>query len=397
MIHGEKSRISRFSLLRNITCVPAISIILFTGPIVLPPSCVWSMEIGKWNVENDEFAYDMEEDVDDEDEDDNPNSSDATFSIDEFISFSMSKTEAQLIYELRQRMASLIIRFLKSPSTFNMTNRETVLHNTIIQIVRREDHLENRAKDDGMVANNGGKFLSVLQKSGKPVKSKQNEATPSTSGAMPAIMTRAYSEALQPSNKRKKKKNNKNKQPDPVQPQRPYKSNVVRPLNRQQINNLTNNASNFNDMAHGSSSTVNHYPPQHFVENNAMQEQFTGLSIYRNFDNFSMAQSVAPAPRRNNFPIAAHPALASRFLVLSIKNVGLLYSTVFSNQRWAFNMPLQRVRQIAGEYPCTLIVFFYVQSKGSIFGAGIFTSRNKNQYRIDIGEPTNSYTFRPVE
>lgn len=378
LIHGEKSRISRFSLIRNITVVPAIDISLFSGSVNLPPSCIWSLEIGKWNVdgdENEQNDYDLDDDDDIDLDEDNINNSDATFTIDEWISFSMSKSEAQLIYQLRQKFAALFVRFLKSPSAFELSNQELGVYKTIVDVLGLEDRL-----CDGSAVGSGEKLLSGLKKVDRPTPNGvAARFWPSNSGQMPAIMSSAYTDALQPPHKRNKKKNNKN------QSKRSGPNNMTRQRNRQGDNQPhTSNGYYSTTLAPSSS----RYQPHE----NPIQQQFNGLSINQpqQVDRFHDDGAASSTGRRNRWDDLLMPNHLScpRFFILTIKNVGLLYETVYS-RHWQFNMSLQHFKAFEREYPATMIIFFYVQTKQSIFGAGTFSSRNKNQYYIDTSTATS--------
>lgn len=113
LIHGEKSRISRFTLIQNISVIPAIDVALFAGPVNLPTSSL--------NFRN--------------------NTNGALY-IDDWIYFTMNKIDASLLFQLRQKFASMFVNFLRNPVSFEITNHEAAMLQVLIEVICEEDDIE---------------------------------------------------------------------------------------------------------------------------------------------------------------------------------------------------------------------------------------------------------------
>lgn len=135
LVHGEKSRISNFSLIRNITFVPAIDVILFGGPINLPEENLSPASENRLEVLSDADCDDIPDEFDilcnDDDDDDDqlfgmPGAFDdeMIFTIDDWINFIVDQNEATLLFQLRLKFSSMISRFLRNHFTFQPKNQE---------------------------------------------------------------------------------------------------------------------------------------------------------------------------------------------------------------------------------------------------------------------------------
>lgn len=155
MIHGEKSRIANNSFVRNITIVPAINVALFTGPIILSDSCLVSTGGRTVEVSSDMDCDDipLEDDIDNTDLDDQlfgcggEDESETIFNIDDWISFIVDDTEATLLLQLRQKFASMFVKFLRNPIDFQMTNKEQATLKVLLDVLQEEDDIEKYLKE----------------------------------------------------------------------------------------------------------------------------------------------------------------------------------------------------------------------------------------------------------
>lgn len=226
LVHGEKSRISSFSLIKNITIVPAIDVILFTGPITLPSDCIsssYEQQVeGLSDVDCDDIPHedDLLHDVYNDGlyTEARDAENDVTLRIDDWICFNLEQQEAQLIFQLRQKFASMLAKFLKNPVTFQMTNKEERMLQLLLEVIQLEDHVEQRIKrmiakakiddenDTDLQSATNQTAPEVIQKTG-PRKTKTNSDFP-VGG--PAYASEVYNNAIEPANRRNKKKKKKN-------------------------------------------------------------------------------------------------------------------------------------------------------------------------------------------
>lgn len=116
LIHGEKSRISKYTLIRDITLVPSIDVILFAGKVNLP----------------DLPTANEHEDI--------------VFKIDDFIQCIVDESEARLLFHLRSKFASMFWRFLSNHKSFILTNDEEGVLDVMIGVVQQEDAVEKNVK-----------------------------------------------------------------------------------------------------------------------------------------------------------------------------------------------------------------------------------------------------------
>lgn len=124
LIHGEKSRVSKHTLIQNITLVPSIDVILFAG---------------KANLSNLPTANEHE---------------DIVFKIDEFIQCIVDESEALLLFQLRSKFATIFWRFLSNHKSFVMTNDEEHVLDVLIGVVQQEDAVERNVKFNRAMALN---------------------------------------------------------------------------------------------------------------------------------------------------------------------------------------------------------------------------------------------------
>lgn len=225
LVHGEKSRISSFSLIKNITIVPAIDVILFTGPITLPSDCIsasYEQHVeGLSDMDCDDIPHEDDLLHDGYDElyaEARDAENDVTLRIDDWICFNLEHEEAQLLFQLRQKFASMLSKFLKNPVTFQMTNKEENMLQLVIEVIGMEDHVEKRIQrmvskklddeNDAVTSEAINEMPSeVARRAGS--KSKTNSDFP-VGG--PAYASEAYNQAIEPANRRNKKNKKKNNQ-----------------------------------------------------------------------------------------------------------------------------------------------------------------------------------------
>lgn len=113
LIYGEKSHSSSITSIRNITPIPSIDIVLFAGAITLNEANI------------------IEQNV-----------SESVYIVDDCISFSMQSEQARMIFEIRRKFASKLMKFLQKPSSFPMDNQEDSLLKLIEKIIQQEDSIE---------------------------------------------------------------------------------------------------------------------------------------------------------------------------------------------------------------------------------------------------------------
>lgn len=124
LIHGEKSSASKMTFIRNITLVPSIDVILFAGNI---------------NLANQPAANQHD---------------DTVFKIDEWIQCIVDVTEAELLFLLRSKFASVMSRFLLNHRYFMLTCDEVRVLDTLINVVQQEDMVERNIKFNRAMALN---------------------------------------------------------------------------------------------------------------------------------------------------------------------------------------------------------------------------------------------------
>lgn len=372
LIHGEKSRIHNLSLISHITVVPAIDIGLFSGPINLPESHLIDRNVDKVEIKsdmdcNDILGLDDIDDIDLDDElfaqiDDDINS-DAILKIDEWISIIMDTSEANLLFQLRQKFASMFVKFLKNPVAFHMTNKEANMLKVLLETIAEEDLIENyirrkkaiaaRENEENEIAQNRQMFIphSVLKNLRKPLPERQN---------VPAIMSTTYNQAIQPENRRNKRKiNNSSKQ---------NKS-------KKKLEKFTRSNHQMNQPSTSTEqSAVTNFDPQQMLTDGL-------FNVSLNDNMAAISQGV------DDF-------VQNRYFVLTVKSVDLLYNSVYS-QNWKFNTPLSQMKKAAREAsPGKIILMWHIQKKSAIFGYGQFRTHGSSNYSIDVDKHMRN--FRPL-
>lgn len=219
-IHGEKSRINHLSLIRNITTIPAIDVALFTGPINLPESNLISPREKKGEVMSDMDCDDipLEDDIDNMDLDDelfgidDEYNTDAVLNIDDWISFIIDETEASLLFQLRQKFASIFIKFLRNPVAFQMTNKEAAMLKVLLEVITEEDDIEQfvKTKIAAIAAKENEEEAELPKRILEPIRKNNRKPVPDRPIG-PAITSEVYNQAIEPENRRNRKKKNNNK------------------------------------------------------------------------------------------------------------------------------------------------------------------------------------------
>lgn len=373
IIHGEKSRLGAYPLIRNITCVPSIDVVLFTGPIKL--QC--SFEVINHSAENAKSQnVDDEDDEDEEDEEEYEDDLDidlmgygmddklefdddceTILKIDEWISFTLDKTEAELLYALRKKFAAIFIKFLKNPYAFSVTNKELLTVNTIVDVIEKEDYVEQNLKTLQAQASNENQSnitqfdqirMNILQ---------PNDSLGAAS--LPVFESSTYANALLPNHKRNKKNKNKNS----------YDNKDFKSVLKE----------NFFDSK----------PRRH---NGAFSKSMS--SGLNQSENITQSQIFDPSVQPSTSSLRASTSqLNSRieiekYFILRIKNVDRLIETV-SSQRWQFQTSWKHLRKnitLNREACVKLYAFFYVIDQKAIVGGGTL-STNYGKYDIAIDLP----------
>lgn len=113
LIHGQMTRVANITLIRNITLIPKIDIALFAG------------------VEStlNLIAENPEE---------------VAFVIDENISLTLGKVEAELLFKLRSAFSSIFKRFLENHHSYKPTDYEKRVLDVVASVVAIEDKIEEK-------------------------------------------------------------------------------------------------------------------------------------------------------------------------------------------------------------------------------------------------------------
>lgn len=284
LVHGEKSRIPCGLLLRNISAVPSINIALFSGPINLPESNCYILQDDVNEVPVNRRNKNIEE------LDAAHQSQEAMFIVDDWISFSMSKNEADMIYYLRQKINAILVKFLNDPSSFQMTNRDILTLSAAEKVLVSEDHLK--------------KLIET------PCEADKNIV------------------------------------------------NEIQPNNNDDVKDKSN--------------------------------QFYHLNL----------------PTKHKRKVSSHglPVLLSqnqifnKYFMVTIPSVNDLFAAVYG-KRWLFNISQDYLRYIEQRFPnAVIILFFYVQDKSFLYGAGKYKSIGQNSsYHIDCKMAINGESLKPMK
>lgn len=432
LVHGEKSRIASFSLIKNITLIPAIDIILLTGPNQLSEDCIVAAAANKVEIESDVDCDDIpnEDDILNTDLDDelftaqvHDIDSDVTFRIDDWISFILDEKEANLLFHLRAKFASMFSRFLKKSASFEMTNKEERMLNVLIDTIQQEDTIEQSIKDNAktLKENESDEQTILIRPAILPGNWRRSQAERTVERPPgPAFMSDAYNQAIRHKkdskrkNKQQRKQQNEkartNSQPlnwrqnnmevdthrtqryyqPPPQPQLPPKPQL---LNWRQTDAAVNTFQTQRQYQPPQLSQLRERSPQPSTSH--AQHQLTkGL--------FNQLNALAPTFKPSNMSfntlsLSAIPALnfmPNRYFILTVKNVGQLYSSVYGGH-WSFDTPLSYMRRVAQESsPSKVILLFHLKKKSAIFGYGEFECIHSN-YQINIDD--NMRNFRPLQ
>lgn len=452
MIHGEKSRVSQFSLIRNISMVASINIAVFGGAINLPETNVWTLKIDSWNAEPEigVFSVGASSDEEDEaDEDDGYQKQESTFLIDDWIRFKMDKNEADLVLQLRQKFNAVMAKFLKHPTKFEWNSADARTLAALLKVIETETQLqmtdqETEANDDAPDSDAG------------------NADERKTNGC--ALNSAAYSNALQPEHRRggargavngnkksnrnggkkrkdkqkgKPKKDNKNEMQRtnggvlaadilPQSTRAPAFNSVNANQHQQhQPNNKLSSggghpSNSFRSPTTNSASTSSTYQNSAGAHPNNRNAAYNGLAapttalsatqmnlmqgLLSKSATMQMQSASAGASNgvgsygRQHTPSMQRHLPCTKYYVLTIPDCGKLIKTVYSN-RWLFNKPISEIREIEILFPnAAIIIFFYVQDQSAIFGAGQFMSTNRNSsYNLVCQTMHAGYALKPVK
>lgn len=129
MIYGEKSRVGRFCMVRYTTLVSPLNIALMAGPICLPADSVKILE-------NDS---DSENEEDDEDNGAANNDEKAMLHIDDWIQFVADTDSAHYVFQLRQKLSSIMLRIIQDPKKALLAKDKQCV-NLVVQLLQNEDY-----------------------------------------------------------------------------------------------------------------------------------------------------------------------------------------------------------------------------------------------------------------
>ncbi|KAI1301810.1 3'-5' RNA helicase YTHDC2 [Halotydeus destructor] len=130
-LYEEMTKIGRFSYGRCCTLVSPVTVALFSGPARLPPDSITVHYTGR-----------DDEDLDDESSDEHEQQveSDATFKIDDWLSFKTLADDANLVYSLRQKFQALFLRRMSSPGK-SLTLADDAVIKTIVDVMTTEEQV----------------------------------------------------------------------------------------------------------------------------------------------------------------------------------------------------------------------------------------------------------------
>lgn len=326
LIHGDKSRVSNFSLIRNISIISAIEVILFTGPIILP--------VTKLDYCDSEALSDMDcDDIPETEFDDFDDEElftkverehDAVLQIDDWISFILEREELYLVYGLRQKFGCMLSRFLKDPVSFQMTFKDELIMKTLLEVIEEEDEVE--------------KCLKIK----KSVEQQANVEGP----LVPAFATDSYKQSIHPNEKKNRFQRNKSRlQESP---------NI--PL-------LTNKTSQ--------------------NTNSRIQELSQPSTSYAS-SNWRIAQNDVEAPDIGSLKLDSDLGIkTNRYFLLTVKNMNHLYKSVYEHV-WSFKTPLKKMRAVARETSSKIILLMHLQKVSAICGCGEFEANSSGEYDIKL-------------
>lgn len=367
LIHGEKSRVTTFSLVKNITVIPSIDLVLFAGPIVLPDVNVflsdfdecdgasngdmpnWNFKIGEWNPNT------IDSDIDSNmiprmNALDLNASSESTFVIDDWIQFSMTTIEAILLLQLRQKFAAIFAKFLVNPVYFSLDHPSANVLYHIFDILQREDTIERGingvAQTD--IANDSKWFDTSYWTN--PITNVKSHNQPAQSSNFnqnqPAICSNAYLNAIQPENRRNPKKKGRRGKKEQKRVQNRVRSN--------QCNGTSSNASNQKDDL-----------PRRRISNDGERLDIIEMD-----------------------PTAEDDDKNYRYFILMANDVDAIRRTV-QNNLWKFKTPLSKIRYIQRNSNATIILFLYDKRSNNICGVAEFKEGKSNSKMYEDGFSLN--------
>lgn len=428
LIHGEKSRISYYSLIRNVSLVASINIAFFGGPINMSETNLWTMKIDSWNAEpkigHFNVPSDDDDDIDDEDDGDGGGNGkhETTFIIDDWIRFKMNENEANLLLHFRHKFNGILDKFLRNPTEFRTDHKDQYTLDVLKRVI---------------CAETGQQMVDQHQ---------DHESSPNNSTNGCALSSSSYYNSIQPEHRRgaRKKNNNNNKK----RKNKPNKPNIESNW-RQGSSNFASPSTTASDSTEAGRmpsyrQPKNLHPTNHFRSSNTTstaaaaglspmsrkfyppvdtQQTNRSPATYNGYNNVSVPnvplnpaqmdlmhglfnQSLnqqSSVPRHYGREIMTRRHLPStKYYVLTIESPQKLMHAVYSNQ-WKFNKPISEITNVERIFPnSTIIIFFYVQNKGAIFGAGQFTStssshRNRNSsYNLKL-QPEHPRPIRLVQ
>lgn len=425
MIHGEKSRIARYSLIRDISCIPSIIVALFTGSMML--KCTFESldgnAMGHYDEERDEDFDDLDvDDLDDLDIDDGADHElvnrisamslgvgdneefiddggfDTEMKIDDWISFSLDSREAQLLYGLRQKFMAVAMRFLKNPAQFRASNDEMQTLRKIVDVIQKEDNIEKalrkiaekRENDDNPYPKKKQRQPTMTKTFGKHVTNapSSNNKYPVASSSSAAYMSETYTTAVTTKQKRRNKGRSNfqpNFQPNqrafngveswrdqcsprtPIaQSNTPHQKLQISPDAQQKLfNALSGVDDGGNQPMHSLPETARPNPtyrkPKLFSTPKTSQNS---PSCSTSSPSTQQKRGAGLSNRRNNH--------IERYFIVGVEHMGIL-KKIWKNrtEHWPFVTPIDEFRNYAmgtGGQPMKIILFFHVKQNGTSHG-----------------------------
>lgn len=386
LIHGEKSKVSHYSLIRNISAVPSICIALFGGPIKLPETNVWTLEIDEWAAPApmgyfsvDESTANTEQRDADSDDERNGKSQESTFRVDDWIGFTMAKEEAELLLKLRQKMCAVLSRFFRNPR-YSVSDADYQVLSAVTRVIDGETRLQ----------------MGDVQGLSEAEQERRARTRPGAPKSGWAFSSPSYSNALAPEFRRNRNRPDTNRRKLILSGPPTNWRNRPTPLQPTTSSEAASRGRNPDIWAPRTLPMQNDVPPEPkgpkkksillrpstIPRHGAVPTNYYPLPPSANADAQS-GSFYQPIEAPNPFPPAALPAPPFIFHVLVIDNLLQLHN-MFRLKQWQFRKPLNEMRKIERQNRGTsIIVFYYVRSESAIFGAGqFFGTRDKPRYAL---------------
>lgn len=139
VIYGEKIRIGSNSFIQTNTVVTPLTIALFGGPLIQSESDVLT------SFRDDESLSDV-----DTSEFTNSHLELTNYQLDDWICFSLPTQTAYMIFNIRQKMNALVLKFISNPRNFAKTDLDSNIISTVAEILLLEDVVYNLRSHAGI-------------------------------------------------------------------------------------------------------------------------------------------------------------------------------------------------------------------------------------------------------